>query len=182
MCDPGTLLIAGTAVSTLGAGYSALQANAQSTYQARVADQNARLAAESARQEQQNTRDAALQHYRKVAELKGQQRVAMAGGGLDVNFGNAGQLTADTEMLAREDASRIYEQGAENVRGFDIEGSNYRSQAKASRQAATGALVGGAFEMAGTALSGASQYSKLKAQGFGPGRRNAFGIAGDNIY
>lgn len=164
MCDPGTLLIAGTAVSTLGAGYSALQANAQNTYQARVADQNARLSAESARQEADNTREAALQHYRKVAQLKGQQRVAMAGGGLDVNFGNAADLTADTEMLAREDAGRIYRQGAENVRGFDIEGSNYRSQAKASRQAATGALVSGAFNMASTALGGAQQYSKMQAQ------------------
>lgn len=182
MCEPTTLLIAATAVSTLGAGYGALQANAQSNYQARVADQNARLSAESARQEQDNTRDAALQHYRKVAQLQGQQRVAMAGGGLDVNFGNAAGLTADTEMLAREDAGRIYEQGAQNVRGFDIEGSNYRSQAAASRQAATGALVGGAFEVAGTALSGASQYSKLKAQGFGAGRRNSFGVSGGEIY
>lgn len=182
MCEPTTLLIAATAVSTLGAGYGALQANAQNTYQARVADQNARLSAESARQEADNTREAALQHYRKVAQLKGQQRVAMAGGGLDVNFGNAADLTADTEMLAREDAGRIYRQGAENVRGFDIEGSNYRSQAKASRQAAKGALIGGAFEMAGTALGGASQYSKLKAEGFGAGRRNSFGIKAGEIY
>ena len=182
MCEPTTLLIAATAVSTLGAGYGALQANSQANYQARVADQNARLSAESARQEADNTRDAALQHYRKVAQLQGQQRVAMAAGGLDVNFGNAGDLTADTEMLAREDASRIYQQGAENVRGFDIEGSNYRSQAKASRQAASGALIGGAFEMAGTALGGASQYKQLKAQGFGAGRRNSFGIKGGEIY
>jgi len=166
MCDPATLLIAGTAVSTLGAGYSALQSSAESRYKAQVADQNARLSAESARQEQENSRDAALQHYRKVAELKGQQRVAMAGGGLDVNFGNAADLTADTEMLAREDVSRIYRQGAENVRGFDIEGSNYRSQAAASRQAASGAIVSGVFQMGSTALGGAQQYSKLKKQGF----------------
>lgn len=182
MCEPTTLLIAATAVSTLGAGYGALQANAQSSYSARVADQNARLSAESARQEADNTRDAALQHYRKVAQLQGQQRVAMAAGGLDLGFGNAADLTADTDMLAREDARRIYDQGAENVRGFDIEGSNYRAQAKASRQAATGALIGGAFDMAGTALGGASQYSQLKAQGFGGTGRNAYGIKAGGIY
>jgi hypothetical protein len=166
MCDPVSLTIAGTAVATIGAGYSALQANAQSRYQARVADQNAKLSAESARQEQDNTREAALQHYRKVAQLQGQQRAAMAAGGLDVNFGNAADLTADTELLAREDASRIYRQGAENVRGYDIEGSNYRGQARASRQAASGAIVGGIFEMGKTALGGAQQYSVLKRQGF----------------
>ena len=182
ICEPTTLLIASTAVATIGAGYNALQTSAQQRYQARVADQNAKLSAQAAQQEQQNTRDAALQHYRKVAQLQGEQRVAMAAGGLDVNFGNAADLTADTQMLAREDASRIYRQGAENVRGRDIEGSNYRSQAQASRQAASGALIGGAFEMAGTALGGASQYSRLKAQGFGAGRRNSFGVSGGEIY
>lgn len=174
MCDPLTLTIAATTVATAGAGFSALQASAQSTYQARVADQNARLSAEAAGREQENTRDAALQHYRKVAELKGQQRVAMAGGGLDVNFGNAADLAADTEMLAREDTSRIYRQGAENVRGFDIEGSNYRSQASAAREAATGALVGGAFNMASTALGGAQQYSKIQSQRGGPVKTTSF--------
>lgn len=164
MCDPLTLTIAATTVATVGQGYSALQQNAQAKYQARVADQNAKLAGEAARREQDNTRDAALAHYRKVAQLEGQQRVAMAAGGLDVNFGNAADLTADTHMLAQEDARRIYEQGAENVRGYNIEGMNYQSQALASRQAGQGALIGGLFNMAGTALGGAKQYSTIKAK------------------
>ena len=167
MCDPSTLLIAGTAVATIGAGYNALQTNAQQRYQAKVADQNAKLSAEAAKQEVDNNRDAALQHYRKVSQLKGQQRAAMAASGLDVDFGNAADLTADTNMLAREDAGRIYQQGAENIRTYDIQGANYRSQAVASRQAATGALIGGAFEMGSTALGGAQQYSKMKSKGFG---------------
>jgi len=167
MCDPLTLTIAATTVATAGAGFQALQANAQSNYQAKVADQNAKLSAEAAKQEADNTRDAALQHYRKVSALKGQQRVAMAAGGIDIDFGNAGDLQADTEMLAREDAGRIYQQGAQSVRTYDIQGANYRSQAAASRQAATGALIGGAFDMGSTALGGATQYSKLKSKGFG---------------
>lgn len=167
MCDPITLTVVGTAVATAGAGYTALQQNATARYQANIADQNAKLSAEAASQEAQNTRDASLQQYRKIAALKGQQRVAMAGSGLDVNFGNAADLTADTDMLGREDVNRIYRQGAENVRGYDIEGANYRGKAAASRQAATGALIGGAFNMASTALGGATQYSKMKSKGFG---------------
>ena len=66
-------------------------------------------------------------------------------------------------MLAREDAQHIYDQGAEKTRGFDISAANYRSSAKASRFAAKGALVKGAFDMASTALGGATQYSKMKA-------------------
>jgi hypothetical protein len=162
MCDPVTLTIAATAAATIGTGFSALQANAQNRYQAQVADQNAKLANEAARREEENTRDAALQHYRRVGALKGQQRVAMAAGGVDVNFGNAADLTADTDMLANEDVRRIYDQGAENVLGRNIESSNYRSQAKASRQAATGALVKGMFDMGTTALGGAKQYRQLR--------------------
>lgn len=166
MCDPISLTIAATAAATIGTGYSALQSAAQSRYQGQVADQNAKLANEAARREEENTRDAALQHYRKVGALKGQQRVAMAAGGLDVNFGNAADLTADTDMLANEDVRRIYDQGAENVLGRNIESNNYRSQAKASRQAATGALVKGVFDMGTTALGGAKQYDALKRKGY----------------
>jgi len=166
MCDPVTLTIAATAAATIGTGYSALQSAAQSRYQAQVADQNAKLANEAARREEENTRDAALQHYRRVGALKGQQRVAMAAGGLDVNFGNAAELTADTDMLANEDVRRIYDQGAENVLGRNIESNNYRSQAKASRQAATGALVKGVFDVGSTALGGAKQYDALKRKGY----------------
>lgn len=166
MCDPISLTIAATAAATIGTGYSALQSAAQSRYQGQVADQNAKLANEAAKREEENTRDAALQHYRKVGALKGQQRVAMAAGGLDVNFGNAADLTADTDMLANEDVRRIYDQGAENVLGRNIESNNYRSQAKASRQAATGALVKGVFDVGSTALGGAKQYDALKRKGY----------------
>lgn len=178
MCDPIT--IAAAAVMAAGQGFSALQATSQANYAAKVADQNARLAGEAARQETDNTRDAMLAHYRKVSALQGQQRVAMAAGGIDVDFGNAADLAADTKMLAQEDARRIYDQGAQNVRGFNIEGMNYQAQAAASRQAGKGALIGGMFDMAGTALGGASQYNQFKAK---VGARNAYGVSGvGNIY
>jgi len=164
MCDPLTLTAAAAAVSTIGAGFGALQANAQNKYQAKVADRNADLANEAARQEQQNTRDAAMQQYRRTAALKGQQRAAMAANGVDVNFGSALDLTADTDMLANEDVRRIYDQGYQRSRGFEVEASNYSSQASASRQAATGSLIGGVFDVGSTALGGATQYAKLKAK------------------
>lgn len=167
MCDPSTLTglaIASAVASAAGTGFAALQANAQSNYQARVADRNAKLSAEAAQTQQEATRQELQTNWRRQAQLKGQQRVAMAAGGIDVNFGNAGDLVADTEMLGREDAQRIIDQGANGVRGFDIEASNYRSQAQASRQAANGALVEGIFGVATTALGGAQQYGQLKRQ------------------
>lgn len=166
MCaPPAVLAIVSAGIAAAGTVYGGLQARAQGNYEAAVAEQNAKLAAESARQEADNTREAALQHYRKVSQLKGQQRVAMAAGGLDAGFGNAADLTADTDMLAREDVSRIYRQGAENVRGFDIQGVNYRADASAAKQKGNGAFVGSLFSAASTALGGASQYKQLRAKG-----------------
>lgn len=164
MCDPATLAISAAVVSSVGTVYSGVQAQAQGRYQQRVAEQNAKLSAEAANQETENTQQAALQHYRKVSALKGQQRVQMAAGGLDVNFGNAGDLTADTDLLAREDARRIYDQGAQNVKGRDIEGVNFRAEGKAAKQRGNGAFVGSLFSAASTALGGAQQYGQLKAK------------------
>lgn len=163
MCEPATLVLAATAVTMAGQGYAALQSAAASRYEARVADQNAKMDNEAAFRETENTKTAALAHYRRIAQLKGEQRVAQAANGVSLDFGSAVDVQNDTDMLGREDTQRIYDQGAEKVRGFDISAANYRSSAKASRFAAKGAIVKGAFDMAGTALGGASQYSKMKA-------------------
>ncbi len=164
MCDPATLTIAAAVVSAAGTGYSAMQQASQHRYQAAVATRNASLSAQAANQEQENTRQAALDHYRRVAQLKGSQRAQMAANGIDVNFGNAAEIQADTEMMSREDAQRIYTQGFRNTQARDFETSNYFGEANAQRKAATGALIGGAFEIAGTALSTASQFGKVKGK------------------
>ena len=112
MCEPATLAIAAAAVTAAGQGYAALQSAAASRYEARVADQNARLETEAAFRETENTKTAALAHYRRVAQLKGEQRVAQAANGVSLDFGSAADVAADTDMLAREDVQRIYDTGA----------------------------------------------------------------------
>lgn len=168
MCLPlAPLALAGAAVSAIGTGMSALQANAQARYQAKIADRNAAMDQEAAQQSILNTQDEALAHYRKVAALKGEQRARAAANGVSLNFGTAADVLSDTDLLAREDAKRIYEQGNQRTRGFDIQGSNETAQAGADRQAGKGALIKGVFDMGSTVLSAASQYGKLKAGGFG---------------
>lgn len=163
MCDPISLTVAATAVTMAGQGMSALQQASQYKYQARVAERNASLENEAARVEQENTRTEALAHYRRVAALKGQQRVTAAANGVGLEFGSAADVVDDTDMLAREDVTRIYEQGFQRSRGFEINASNERAQARAARAGAKNAIVSGIFDMGSTALGGATQYSKLKA-------------------
>lgn len=162
MCDPGTLMIAATVASVAGAGLQGAQAQAQGKYQQRVADRNAELANEAAIQEAERTQDEARAHYRRVAALKGQQRVAAAANGVTVDYGTAATVLDDTDLLADEDLGRIYDAGAERQRGFDIEAANFKNQGQAARQAGNGALVGSVFNAGSTALGGAAQYSRWR--------------------
>lgn len=146
------------------AATGALAANAQAKYQAKIADRNAAMEREAGQQELQNTREAALDHYRKVGQMKGAQRARAAAGGVSVDYGTALALQDETEMLGREDADRIYRQGFQNVRGRDIQASNYGAEANAQRTAGTMALVKGGFDIGSSLLSAANQYSKMKAR------------------
>jgi len=164
MCLPvAALAIAGAALGGIGTMVSAIQSSAASNYKAQIEDRNAQIEHEAANQEQENTRLAALDHYRKVAQLKGQQIVGAAANGVSTDFGTAADNVSDTEMLAAEDVNRLYKQGAQNVRAHDIGAWNNVAQANADRAAASGALISGAFGAASTVLSGASQYQRLKA-------------------
>jgi len=163
MCDPLTLTIAATTVMVAGQGMQALQANKTAKYEGKLAKRNAALENEAARTETENTRAAALEHYRKVAALKGQQRVTAAANGVSLDFGSPADVAADTDMLAREDVKRIYDQGFQKSRGFEINASNFRADAASAKARASNALVNGAFQMAGTALGGAKQYKQIQA-------------------
>lgn len=162
MCGPALPIIA-AAMAVAGTATSALSANAQSRYQAKIAERNADLEREAGQQEQENTATAAQEQYRRIAQLKGAQRARAAAGGVGVDFGTAAEVQSDTDLLGREDVDRIYKQGAQNLRSHDIGASNYEAEAGARRQAGTAALVSGAFNIGSSILGGAQQYNKLKA-------------------
>lgn len=163
MCGPALPLV-GAGVSALGAITGGLAANAQARFQAKIAERNAAMEREAGQQELQNTREASLDHYRKVGQMKGAQRARAAAGGVSVDMGTAQWVQDDTELLGREDADRIYRQGAQNVRGTDIRAANYGGEANAQRTAGTMALVKGAFDAGKSLLGGAEQYRKMRAK------------------
>lgn len=163
MCGPAAIPLVAAGMAAASAGVGALAANAQARFQAKIADRNAAMEREAGQQELQNTREAALDHYRKIGQMKGAQRARAAAAGVGADFGTAAAVVDDTEMLGREDVGRIYRQGAENVRGRDIAGANFKGQAAASRQAGTAALIKGGFDMGSSLLGGANQYNKMKA-------------------
>jgi len=163
MCGPALPVIA-AGMAAAGSITGGLAANAQARFQAKIAERNATMEREAAQQELQNTREASLDHYRKVGQLKGAQRARAAAGGVSVDMGTAQWVQDDTEMLGREDADRIYRQGYQNVRGRDIQASNYAGEANAQRKAGTMALVRAGFDAGKSMLDGANQYRKMRAK------------------
>lgn len=167
MCaDPVTLAIIGTAVSAIGTGVTAVQAYSQQKYQQKLAEQNAKLEDAAALDAIQRGKQEQQQYSRKLSAEMGAQRASMAANGIDVNFGSAAAFRGDTAMLGQEDAQNLRENNIREVQGFERQAGNYRAKASAAGQAATGALVSGAFGVANTLLGGAQQYKKLKADGY----------------
>ena len=161
MCGPAAPIVA-AGLAAAGSITGGLAANAQARFQAKIAERNAAMEREAGQQELENTREAALDHYRKVGQMKGAQRARAAAGGVSVDMGTASWVQDDTEMLGREDASRIYQQGYQNVRGRDIQASNYMGEANAQRQSGKMALVKAGFDTAGSLLSAANQYKNQR--------------------
>lgn len=166
MCPPAALAVAAAAVSAIGSVVGGFAAKAQSNFQAKVAEANAANERENIELEKAKANREALLHYRKVAQFKGQQRVAAAANGVSTDFGTAQDIVTDTNTLSREDVGNIYGQSFQNVRGMDRTVSNFVGEARAAKARGKGALIGSFFEAGGTLLSGASQFKKLKAQGY----------------
>jgi hypothetical protein len=166
MCAPALaapLIIASTVTAAAGTLVGGLQQASQYRYAAKVAERNAKLEAEGARNAQENGQLELRRHWRRVGQVAGQQQAAMAANGIDTSFGSALQVQQDTAMLAAEDAGQIMRATDENIRSFDIRASNERAQARGARQQASGAITGAAFGTMSTLLGGASQYSKYQA-------------------
>lgn len=161
MCGPALPIIAAgmAAASAITGG---LAANSQARFKAKIAERNAAMEREAAQQALQNGREANLDHYRKLGQLKGAQRARAAAGGVGVDFGTATWVQDDAAMLGREDAQRIYRQTVQDVRGRDIQASNFMGEANAQRSAGTMALIKAGLDAGGSLLDGANQYKNLK--------------------
>jgi hypothetical protein len=162
MCLP----IAVIAGATMAAGQliSGIQGMQAANYEGELARRNAALEVERARDSNERGRLEARSFYRDVGSIKGQQVASMAANGIDVGFGSAVRTQEDTQMLADEDASSLYRNIGERTRGFDINASNFRSEAAAARARGRSALVGGVIGAASSLMGGFQQQRAIRAR------------------
>ena len=133
-----TLLIAGAAVSAVGA-ISAGQAQANaSKYQANIATQNANAA-------QQQAQQAALLQEQKTAQLLGTQRAGYGGSGI-TSEGSPLDVLSSTASAAELDRQTILYQG-------HIRAAGYQDDATLARMAGDAAVTNSYFSATGAILN-----------------------------
>lgn len=163
MCDPGTLMLASTAVTMVGKLQSGIYAAGQARYAAQVAEQNKQIAREGAEDAIVQGQKKQRQLGRDIAQRVGSQVARMAANNVDVAYGSAGRTTEDTKLLGREEAEAISENIRRSVRSRQIDAWNYESEKRARKSEAGQAIAATAFGVASTALGGATQYAKFRA-------------------
>ena len=162
MCVP--LAVAAGVVSAAGSLVSGTQSLMQGNYEANLARQNAAMEREAARDSIMRGRDEARDFYRRVGQVKGEQRAAMAANGIDTGFGTAGAVQDDTQMLADEDAASLYKNIGERTRGFDINAANFVAEGRAAKQRGRNAMLNSVFEAGSSLMGGFQQHRGLQAR------------------
>lgn len=165
MCDPtgGFLIAAAAAVSAAGSVVSGIQAQQQGKYEAKVADNNAILAAQARRQAIDKGVTDQIREDRRSAQLQGAQRLALASSGVDTTYGTAADLAGDAALIGSENRQDIVTNTQRAAQGYAIDAANDRAQASAARMRGDSALVNGLFQAGGTILGGVSQVKKANA-------------------
>lgn len=157
MCLPLPLIAAGvTAVGSLVSGVQGMMA---ANYEGELARRNAALETERARDSIERGKFERRAFWREIGQVKGQQTASMAANNIDLGFGSAVRTQQDTASLAQEDAASLYGNINERTRGFDINASNFRSEARAARMRGRAAATTAVFN-AGTSLMGGFQQQR----------------------
>lgn len=167
MCEPISLttglLIASTAVSTLGTVVAGTQAAGAAKYRANVANQNAQIERAAARDALERGAQEEQRQYRRNAQRQGEIRAAQAANGLEVDFGTNADIADDAKRIGLEDAATVRENARRESRGYDIRAWNSSAGAAAAKGEAKAAIWATVFDAGSTMLSGATQFAKAGA-------------------
>lgn len=151
---------------------------AQGRYEAAAYDRNAQLA------EQQATDaiargDVAAATRRTQGRLEqGSARAAMAGGGVQVGVGSAGDVEENIARLGALDIATIRNNAAREAWGYRVQGADYTERGRLTRIGAEQAARGLDADQVTTLLTGATKtYGIYRSRRDGGGRRPATAAA-----
>lgn len=161
----GTVGTIATAGSGILSAYSAIQnGNAASA----AAEATARAQETAALQAMEAGDRENLLHRRRVGQLQGENRAALAANGVDVNSTAALDLLQDTRLQAEEDAFAIRENAVRSANAYGQQAANSRTEGanakSGSRWGAAGTILGTAAKV-GDRFKPYVNSQRVKAQG-----------------
>lgn len=163
--------IAATAASTtLGVIGSIQQGKAQAAsyeYQAKVAEQNEKIAKNNAAMERQTGLEEARLQRIKTLQAVGSQKTALAANGVDVSYGSSLDIIEDTAMLGELDALTIQYNAEKSARNYDTKAQNFYNDAILSRYAASNAKTSSKINAITTGINGLGEIGASVYNGLG---------------
>lgn len=172
---------AGGAASTVGSYYSALGQKSALKFQATLAELNAQAAESDARNALARGERAEQSVRLDTANLKSDQRVALASNGVDLGSDTAAAILTSTDLLGEIDANQTKANALREAWGHRTEAVNSRSEATMSRATADGISPGvSAFSTLLTSAGQvAGQYYQAKDSGSIEKSKERWGKIGD---
>jgi hypothetical protein len=164
--------MATAALSIMGAYQQAKAAKNAAEYEAEVGEQNAKIQERNARDVEARGRDEQDRYKRRLAQMMGSQRVALAGTGVDIGGGSALDLMADTAGEGARDVFTMGQNTARDAYGVRIGAMSSRQQASMSRATAEGISPGLAAVTAGL-----GEAEKMATMGYSMGAFSGGGAA-----
>lgn len=181
--------IAGTALGAIGS-YQAGKAQAAAyNYNAKVAQENKKLAEQNASMARQEGLEEARRQRIATLQAVGKQEVSLAANGVDVGYGTSLDLIEDNSMLGELDALTMEYNAEKNARNYDIQAMNFANEANLAQFSARNARTAGNISAISGGLKAFGQLGNaalslgggLGSLGTSTGTKVSGGIAGDSI-
>lgn len=150
----GGTILAGTALNVYGQIQSAKAQQAQQEFLAQQAEQNALLSESQAKDAYwRGERDEAT-FRENIEQVKGQQKVTIAGAGFDLSSGTAIDILNTTAEAAEKDAFSIRLGAQTEAYSYLMGAQNYEAEAILNRYAIGASEAALPYQVGGTILSG----------------------------
>lgn len=149
-------MIIGTLASAYGQYAAGQQAQAMYKYQSKMAERNAQISELQAKDAEKRGAIEEAQHRLKVQGMIGEQKSALAAGGVAVDTGSPLDILVDTAGLGEFDAQVIRRNASREAWAARTQAQGYRAEAGALKTAGNNAYTSGIVGAGGSLLTGAS--------------------------
>ena len=149
--------VTSTVLGTVSSVQQGKQQQAMYNYQAKVAEENAKIANKNAATERQTGIEEARLQRMKTLQAVGSQQAAMAANGMDVTQGTSLDIIEDTAAMGELDALQIQTNYERKAQSYEAQANNFNNQASMDVIAGKNAYTAGQIKAVQTGLNGVSK-------------------------